>query len=233
MDEDQDLDLDDDEDDSEERLDYLTAAHALHSCQHGQHDANGLWTVEAAHGASYEHLYQPALLDEQEEDEADEEDEGDGEEEGQVLEEEDIEEEVLSGLSTSMPSGLGELGIGMNMACIGSIISSSSADATAMLTQETEEEYGWLLDEHLQQQQSCHLHQQQQQSCHLHQQHSLAGALVLKGLDAKLLCGPVRNPIPNYSAEFVAAHNPVRRARLTFIASLFACSKCTLLSHSS
>jgi hypothetical protein len=74
-------------------------------------------------------------------------------------------------------------------------------------------------------------------------QHTLAGALVLKGLDAKLLCGPVRNPMPNYSAEFVAAHNPVRRASLTFIASLFACSKCrqtigghfaaTLLSHSS
>ena len=169
MDEDQDLDLDldDDEDDSEERLDYVeerldyvTAAHALHSCQLGLHEANGLWTVHDAHGASYEHLYQPALLDEQEEDEADEEDEGDGEEEGQVLEEEDIEEEVLSGVSTSMPSGLGELGLGMSMAGIGSIISSSSApDATAMLTQETEEGYGWL-NEHLQQQQSCHLHQQ-------------------------------------------------------------------------
>ena len=162
MDEDQDLDLDldDDEDDSEERLDYLTAAHALHSCQHDQLEAGGLWTVDDAHGASYEHLYQPALLDEQEEDEAEEEDEVDGEEEGQVLEEEDIEEEVLSGMSTSMPSGLGELGLGMSMAGIGSIITSSSApDATAMLTQETEEGYGWL-NEHLQQQQSCHLHQQ-------------------------------------------------------------------------
>jgi hypothetical protein len=151
------LDLDDDEEDSEERLDYLTAAHALHSCQHGQHEANGLWTVDAAHGASYEHLYQPALLDEQEEDETDEEDEGDGEEEGQVLEEEDAEEEVLSGMSTSMPSGLGELGMGMSMA--GIISSSSAPDATAMLTQETEEGYEWL-DEHLQQQQSGHLHQQ-------------------------------------------------------------------------